>query len=62
MKMNFIQRVRFIHNEFIEKCRGDKTQVSVEFKKECLMEIGYQIDEKKNKRWKIEYKFIQRHR
>ena len=46
MKINFIQRVRFIHNEFIEKCGGDKTQVSLTFWKECLMEISYEIDEK----------------
>ena len=25
MKKTFIKRVRFIHNEFIEKCGGDKT-------------------------------------
>ena len=49
MKMAFIQRVRFIHNEFIEKCGGDKTQVIVAFQKECLMEICYQIDEKNQK-------------
>ena len=53
MKMTFIQRVRFIHNEFIEKCGGDKTQVSVAFRKECLMETGYQIDEKKAKDGKL---------
>ena len=51
--MTFIQRVRFIHNEFIEKCGGDKTQVSVAFRKECLMETGYQIDEKKEKDGKM---------
>ena len=31
MFMNFIQRVRFIHNEFEEKCRRDKTNVSIAF-------------------------------
>ena len=31
MKMTFIQRVIFIHNEFKEKCGGDKTQVSLTF-------------------------------
>ena len=46
MKMTFIQRVRFIHNEFIVKCGGDKTQASLKFWKECLMETSYQIDEK----------------
>ena len=35
MKMTFIQRARFIHNEFIEKCGGDKTKASVAFRKEC---------------------------
>ena len=44
--MTFIERVIFIHNEFIEKCGVDKTQVSLTFRKEFLMEIGYQIDEK----------------
>ena len=46
MKISFIQRFRFIHNEFIEKCGGDKAEVSLTFRKECLMETGYQIDEK----------------
>ena len=46
MKMTFIQRIKFIHNEFIEKCGRDTTQVSLTFQKECLMETGYQIDEK----------------
>ena len=46
MKMTFIQRVRFIHNEFIEKCGGDKVIANLTFRKECLMEISYQIDEK----------------
>ena len=46
--MNFIQRVRFIHSEFEEKCGGDKINVTVDFRKECCMEIGYQIEEKIN--------------
>jgi len=25
----FIQKVRFIHNEFVEKCDGDKTKVNL---------------------------------
>ena len=31
MSMNFIQRVRFIHSEFEEKCGGDKTKVDHAF-------------------------------
>ena len=46
--MTFIQRVRFIHSEFEEKCGGDRTKVTTEFQKECCMEIGYQIEEKTN--------------
>lgn len=44
--MNFIQRVRFIHSDFEEKCGGDKTKVDNEIQKECCMEIDYQIEEK----------------
>jgi len=46
MSMTLIQRVRFIHSEFEEKCGGDKINVTVDFRKECCMEIGYQIEEK----------------
>ena len=46
MSMTFIQRVRFIHSEFEEKCGGDKTKVDHAFWKECCMEISYQIEEK----------------
>ena len=54
--MTFIQNDRFIHNEFEEKCGGDKTKVSLEFQKECCMEIGYQIEEKINsKGGKVHY-------
>ena len=28
MSMTFIQRVRFIHSEFEEKCGGDRTKVT----------------------------------
>lgn len=48
MSMTFIQRVRFIHNEFEEKCGGDKINITVDLQKECCMEIGYQIEEKNN--------------
>lgn len=48
MSMTFVRRVRFIHNEFVEKCGGDKTKVSLSFQKECLMETGYQFEGKIN--------------
>jgi hypothetical protein len=31
MSMNFIQRVRFIHNEFSEICRDERSNVDVKF-------------------------------
>ena len=46
--MILIQRFRFIHNEFEEKCGGDKANFSLEFWKECCMEIGFQIEENIN--------------
>jgi hypothetical protein len=39
--MNFIQRVKFINNEFFVICGGDISNVDVKFKNECCMEIGY---------------------
>ena len=33
MSMNFIQRVRFIHNEFSKICRGERSNVDVKFRK-----------------------------
>ena len=48
-----IQRVRFIHSEFEEKCGGDRTKVTADFRKECCMEIGYQIEEKTNSKGSI---------
>jgi len=48
MSMTFIQRVRFIHSDFEEKCGGDRINVTVDFRKERCMEIGYQIEEKTN--------------
>ena len=48
MSMTFIQRVRFICSEFQEKCGGDRINVTADFRKECCMEIGYQIEEKTN--------------
>lgn len=56
ISMAFIERVRCIHNEFEEKCVGDNTKVSLEFWKECCMEISYQIKEKINsKGGKVHY-------
>lgn len=46
--LNFIQMVIFIDNEFVEKCGGVKTKVSLNFQKECCMETGYQIEDKIN--------------
>ena len=48
MSMTLIQKVRFIHSEFLEKCGGDKINITADFRKECCMEIGYQIEEKIN--------------
>ena len=48
ISMTFIQMVIFIHNEFLEKCGGDKTKVSLSFRKECCMETSYQIEDKIN--------------
>ena len=44
MSMTFIQRVRFIHNEFSVICGGDRSNVDAKFMKECCMEIGFPID------------------
>ena len=46
MSMTFIQGVRFILNEFLEKCGGDKINVSLSFWKECFMEKGSQIEDR----------------
>jgi len=46
--MIFIQRVRFIDNEFEENISGDKINITLKFQKACCMEIGYQIVEKIN--------------
>ena len=45
MTMTFIQRVRFIHNEFLQICGGDKSNVDASFEKQCCMEIGIPIKE-----------------
>ena len=43
--MTFIQRVRFIHNEFEQICGGDRSKVDSDFRKQCCMEIGFLIKE-----------------
>lgn len=48
MSMTFIQRVRFIHSEFRVKCGSNRINFTGYFRKECCMEIGYQIEEKTN--------------
>ena len=48
ISMTFIHRVRFIHNDFLEKCGGDKTKASLSFRKEFCMETSYQIEDKIN--------------
>ena len=43
MTMTFIQRVIFIHNEFLQICGGDKSKVDASFQKQCCLEIGIPI-------------------
>ena len=45
MTMTFIQRVRFIHNEFLQICVGEKSKVDVSFRKHCCLETGIPIKE-----------------
>ena len=49
MSMNFIQRVRFIYNDFFEICRGERSNVDVKFQKQCFMEIGFPLDDENAK-------------
>jgi hypothetical protein len=49
MFMNFIQRVRFIHNEFSEIRHGERSNVDVKFQKQCCMEIGFPLDDENTK-------------
>ena len=49
MSMNFIQRVRFIHNVFSKICRGERSNFDAKFKKQCCMEIGFPIDDENEK-------------
>lgn len=49
MSMTFIQRVIFIHNEFLEICGGERSNVDVKFQKQCCKEIDFSIDEENAK-------------
>ena len=49
MTMTFIQRVRFIHSEFMQICGGEKSKVDQSFRKQCCLEIGIPIKEEKVK-------------
>jgi hypothetical protein len=49
MSITFIQRVRFIHNEFFEICRGERSNVDDKFQKQCCMEIGFPLDDENTK-------------
>ena len=50
MSMTFIQRVRFIHNEFSEICGGERSNVDAKFQKQCCMEICFLIDDEMKKK------------
>ena len=50
MSMSFIQRVRFIHNEYSEICRGERSNVDVKFQKQCCMEIRFPLDDENTKK------------
>ena len=47
ISMTFIQRTRFIHNEFEELCGRDKSKVDTPFRKQCCMEIEFPSSEGK---------------
>jgi hypothetical protein len=49
MYMTFIQRVRFIHNEFYKICRWKRSNVHVKFQKQCYMEIAFPLDDENTK-------------
>jgi hypothetical protein len=51
--MTFIQRVRFIHNEFSEICRGERSNVDVKFQKQCCMEIRFPLDDENTKEFAL---------
>jgi len=43
LTMTFVQRVRFIHSEFVQICGGEKSRVDASFRRQCCMEIGLPI-------------------
>lgn len=45
----FIQRVRFVHNEFSEIFHGERSNVDAKFKKQCCIEIGFPLDDENTK-------------
>jgi hypothetical protein len=49
ISMTFIQRVRFIHNEFSEIYHGERSNVDVQFWKQCCMEKGFPLDDENTK-------------
>ena len=49
MSITFIQRVRFIHNEFSEICHAERSNDDVNFWKKCCMEIGFSLDDENKK-------------
>jgi hypothetical protein len=55
MSLTFIQRVRFIHNDFSEICHGERSNVDAKFQKQFCMEIVFPIDDEnaKEKKWQM---------
>ena len=49
MSMILFQRVRFIHNDFFEICRGERSNVDVKFRRHCYMEIRFPLDDENTK-------------
>jgi hypothetical protein len=49
ISMTFIQRVRFIHNDFSEICHGERSKFDAKFQKQCCMEICFPIDDENAK-------------
>jgi hypothetical protein len=49
MSMSFIQRLRFIDNDFYEICHGERSNVDAKFQKQCCMEIVFPLDDENTK-------------
>jgi len=49
MSTTFIQRVRFIHNEFFEICCRERSNVDAKLQKQCCMEINFPLDDENAK-------------